>query len=159
MLADPEMPVWTAPVQPLAVVKPSSLGLGKNNVGIYVSDVSGPVANARVCLSKDDEDYEVGVTDAAGNVSLPMTVESGGNVRIVVTALNHGRYDTNIPVTTAAAPYVVFSDGTVDDDATGGTSGNADGVIDAGETIDLLAGVKNTGALTAANVTLALRTT
>jgi hypothetical protein len=158
VLADPEMPVWTAPVKPLTVVRPSSLGRGKNNVGIYVSDVSGAVANARVCLSKDDEDYEVGVTNALGNVTLPMTVESGGNVRIVVTALNHGRYDQNIPVSAASAPYVVFNGDAVDDDANGGTVGNADGVIDAGETIDLFALVKNTGATTASNVTLALRT-
>ncbi|HKW13755.1 MAG TPA: C25 family cysteine peptidase, partial [Candidatus Krumholzibacteria bacterium] len=158
MLADPEMPVWTAPVRPLTVAKPSSVGLGKTNIGIYVSDVSGPVANARVCLSKGDEDYEVGVTDATGNLTLPMTAESGGSVRIVVTALNHGRYDSNIPVTSASAPYVVFNGDAVDDDATGGTVGNADGVIDAGETIDLYALVKNTGALTASNVTLTLRT-
>jgi hypothetical protein len=158
MLADPEMPVWTAKVKPLTVTAPSSVGRGKTNIGIYVSDVSGAVANARVCLSKDDEDYEVGVTDAAGNLTLPMTVESGGNVRLVVTALNHGRYDHNIPVTGATAPYIAYNGDAVDDDANLGTVGNADGVIDAGETVDFYALVKNTGAGTANNVTLTLRT-
>ena len=157
MLADPEMPVWTTPVKPLSVTRPASVGLGKTNVGVYVSDVSGPVAGARVCLSKDDEDYEVGTTDASGNVSLPMTVESGGNVRIVVTALNHGRYDQNITVTPAAAPYVAFSGHALDDDTAGGTVGNSDAEIDAGETVDFYALVKNTGSLTASNVTLVLR--
>jgi hypothetical protein len=59
VLADPEMPVWTAPVKPLNVTRPSSLGPRQEQVGIYVGDVSGPVANAHVCLSKDAEDYEV----------------------------------------------------------------------------------------------------
>jgi hypothetical protein len=159
MLADPEMPVWTAPVKPLAVTYPPSVGLGKTNVAVHVGDTSGPIAGARVCLSKGSDDYEVGTTDGAGNVSLPMTVESAGSVRIVATALNHGRFDSDILVTTAVAPYIAFNAETIDDDAIGGTAGNGDGVIDAGETIDFTAQVMNTGGFIASNVTLALRTT
>jgi hypothetical protein len=38
----------------------------------------------------------------------------------------------------------VLNTETIDDDATNGTLGNADGVIDAGETIDFTAQVRNT---------------
>jgi len=158
VLADPEMPVWTAPVQPLAVTHPSTLGVGTTSVLVHVSDGSGAVAGARVCLSKDTDDYEVGTTDTSGNVTLPFTAKSAGGVRIVATVLNHGRFDSTIPVSAAAVPYVIFNDGTIDDDSASGTIGNGDAVIDAGETIDLTVQVKNTGALAANNVTLALRT-
>jgi hypothetical protein len=77
MLADPEMPVWTAPVVPLAVSYPPTIGMGTTNVAVHVGDAAGAISGARVCLSKGGDDYEVGTTDAAGNVSLPMTVESG----------------------------------------------------------------------------------
>jgi hypothetical protein len=159
MLADPEMEVWTAPVQPLAVSFPSAIGMGTTPVTVHVADAGGPVADATVCLSKGDEDYEVGTTDASGNVTLSMTAESAGSVRIVATARNHGRFDSTIAVSPLAAAYVSFDSETIDDDTIGGTSGNADAVIDAGETIDFTPRVRNTGGMAATNVSVSLRTT
>lgn len=159
MLADPEMEVWTAAVQPLTVSYPPSIGIGTTPVTVHVADASGAVAGATVCLSKGEEDYEVGTTDASGNVTLSLTAESAGGVRVVATALNHGRFDAFMSVSPLAAAYVSFNGEAVDDDALGGTNGNGDGVIDAGETVDLTAQVKNTGGLAAPNVTLTLRAT
>ncbi|MCK5408413.1 MAG: VCBS repeat-containing protein, partial [Candidatus Krumholzibacteria bacterium] len=45
-----------------------------------------------------------------------------------------------------------------DDDNTGGTAGNGDGAIDAGETVDLMLDMINSGASASGNVTLKLRT-
>ncbi|HET6348150.1 MAG TPA: C25 family cysteine peptidase [Candidatus Krumholzibacteria bacterium] len=157
MLADPEMPIWTEPVQALTVTYPASIGIGTTPIMVHVSDALGNVAGARVCLSKGTDDYKVGVTDASGNVTLSMTAKSAGSVRIVATALNRGRYDANITVTPSAGAYVTYDSETIDDDALAGTNGNADGVIDAGETIDFTVRVKNTGGVSASNITLALR--
>ena len=157
MLADPEMPAWTAPVQPLTVTFPPSIGMGTTPVAVHVADAGGAVEGARVCLSKGDDDYEIGFTDAAGNVTLSMTAESAGSVRVVATARNRARFDSNIAVTPLAAAYLKFDSEIVDDDAAAGTTGNADGVIDAGETLDLTARVKNSGGLSASNLSLTLR--
>jgi WD40 repeat protein len=157
VLADPEMEVWTGPVRPLVVTHPVSIGIGTTPVTVNVADALGPVSGALVCLSKGEEDYEVGTTDAAGNVTLSMTAESTGAVRVVATALNHGRYDASMLVASLAAPYVSFDADAVDDDALAGTNGNGDGVVDAGETVDLTASVRNGGAIAATNLSLTLR--
>ncbi|HEX6792138.1 MAG TPA: C25 family cysteine peptidase [Candidatus Krumholzibacteria bacterium] len=156
MLADPEMEVWTGAVLPLTVTFPASIGMGTTQVAVHVTDAGGAVAGAQVCLSKDDDDYEVGTTDASGNVTLAMTAESAGSVRIVATARNHGRFDSTIAVSQLAGAYVSFESEIIDDDATGGTVGNADTIIDAGETIDFKPRVRNSGGLAASNVTLSI---
>ena len=158
MLADPEMPLWTRPVQPMNVVYPASVGLGTAPITVSVSDGSGPVAGARVCLSKGDDDYEVGITDASGAVTLAMTVESTGGVSVVVSAPNRALHIGTIPVIASFGAYVSFAGVSVKDDSVATTSGNGDGVIDAGEVIEFTASVKNTGLAAAQNITLALGT-
>jgi len=157
ILADPEMPLWTAPVQPLSVSVPAGVGFGTSSITVHVTDAGGPVANARVCLSKGTEDYEVGTTDGNGDVTLAMTVESAGSIRVVATAFNRARTEATIPVNAAGGAWIAFADGLVEDDPVGGTSGNANGMIDAGETFDFTASVTNTGTANASNVTLTLR--
>jgi hypothetical protein len=156
ILADPEMPLWTAPVEPLIVTHPASIATGTTAITVHVGDALGPIQDARVCLSKDDDDYEVGLTNAAGNVTLTMTAESAGEVRVVATAFNRARYDAGIAVTAPATARIMFASATVDDDSSATTSGNGDGVIDAGEVVELKVAVTNTGSLGAQNVTLAL---
>jgi hypothetical protein len=157
MLGDPEMSLWTASVQPLTVSYPAAIGFGNYSIAVTVTDAGGPVENARVCLSKGDEDYEVGTTDGAGTVTLSITAESAGSVAVNVTAPNHARHIGAITVGEVPGPFVGFVDLIVDDDAVLPSSGNGDGVIDAGETVSLTAVVKNTALLDASNVTLALR--
>ncbi len=158
ILADPEMPLWTRPVEPLDVAYPAAVGLGTTPITVTVSDGSGPVANARVCLSKGVEDYEVGYTNAAGSVTLSMTAESPGSVTVVATAPNRALHIGAIPVSAGAGAYVSFAGVTVADDSTVTTSGNGDGVIDAGEVIEFTVTVRNEGSLPAQNVTLTLQT-
>ncbi len=157
ILADPEMPLYTAPVQPLTVSYPSAVGFGTYNITVNVSDSGGPLAGARVCLSKGDDDYEVGMTDGAGNVTLQMTAESAGSIAVNVTASNRARHIGAITVGSVPGPFMGFADVAIDDDAVGPSAGNGDGVIDAGETVQLTVSVKNTAQLNATNVSLVLR--
>ncbi len=158
MLADPEMPLWTAPVQDLIVTYPSSVGLGTTPVTVTVADGNGPVENARVCLSKGDDDYEVGYTDAAGSVTMSVTAKSAGAVTVVAGAPNRTLHIGTIPATASSSAYLTLAGTAVMDDSTATTSGNGDGVIDVGEVIELTPSIKNTGMTTAQNVTLSLRT-
>ncbi len=50
-----------------------------------------------------------------------------------------------------------FASLTVDDDQSGGTFGNGDGIIDAGETIDFTLELTNTGGTSSGNVTAKFR--
>ena len=159
ILADPEMQLWTAHAAPLTVSFPPAVGYGTFNITVTVSDAGGPLADARVCLSKGDDDYEVGTTDAAGHVTLQMTTESAGSIAVNVTAFNHARYIGGITVGSVPGPFIEFVDTQIDDDSTAPSAGNGDGKIDAGETVGLRVSVKNTASLNATNVSLILRAT
>ena len=157
ILACPEMMLYTDSIDLYQVAHVSSVGLGTTAIQITVTDSSGPAAGATVCLSKDDDDYAVGTTDGAGQVTLNFTAESAGQIRIVVTGRNHGRQEGSIDVIPGSGAYVSFSGLAVDDDNSGGTQGNGDGVVDGGETVDFTPEVTNSGAQASGNVTLKLR--
>ena len=157
ILADPEMTLWTAHADPLTVTYPAAIGYGNFPITVHVTDAGGPVMDARVCLSKGDEDYEVGLTDASGNVTLTMTAESAGSIAVNVTAFNHARHIGAITVGSVPGPFMNFASVAIDDDATLPSVGNGDAVIDAGETVGFIVSVKNTATNNATNVSLVLR--
>jgi hypothetical protein len=157
LLADPEMPLWTGPVSPMNVSHTSGVGLGTTPITVTVTDGVTPVDSAVVCLSKDDDDYQVGMTNSAGEVTLNFRAEEAGSIKVVVTGHNYARHEGSITVTAGAPAYVSLAGMTVDDDNTGGTSGNGDGVIDAGETVDLTLSVSNSGGAASGEIDLVLR--
>ena len=151
LLADPELPMWTGLAAPIAVTHPASVNKGANSIAVTVASGGNPVQFATVCLSKGEEDYAVGVTNALGQATIPFRAETNGAIDIVVTAHNVRRYDGTISVGGSAA-YVAISGMTLDDDNAGGTSGNGDGKIDGGETVDMHITVRNNGGATTTGV-------
>ncbi len=147
LLGDPEMPLWTRSVAPLAVAKPASVGKGKTAILLTVTSGGNPVDSARVCLSKGDEDYGVGTTNASGQVTLNFRAETTGLIDVVATGLNYKRYQGTITVA-GTGSYLSMHSMTIDDDNVSGTSGNGNGVIEAGETVDFAIRVRNTGTAT-----------
>lgn len=147
LLGDPTLLVWTASPLPLAVSVADTLPLGAQIVTVQVTTNGQPLPGATVCLLKADEDYAYAVTDAAGEVALPLTVKSGGVVELHVTAPNHQPYAAALPVSTAPASYLKVTDLVCRDDGTGGTFGNGDGVPNPGETVAFVCTVRNTGSL------------
>jgi len=146
LLADPEMPLFTGPVAQASVSLPSGLTTGTNPVTVTVMASGSPVDSAVVCLSKGSDDYVVGTTDASGSVTVNFRAESAGSVGVVVTGLNLARWEGSVPVTVpGGSAYVSLGTVSADDDSTVGSAGNGDGVIDAGETVDLGLSVANTG--------------
>jgi hypothetical protein len=156
-LGDPEMPLWTNQVDALTVTHVPSVGMGTTSIQVTVEVDASPVDSAMVCLTKGTDDYQYGWTNGSGQVTFDFRAESAGEIQVVVTGRNHIRYDGTITVTGESGAYVSLSGMTVDDDNTGGTSGNGDGVIDAGETVDLMLEMINSGASASGNVTLKLR--
>lgn len=69
-----------------------------------------------------------------------------------------GRLNAQKAVQTLVGPYVVYESSTIDDDSTGGSTGNGDSVLNPGETVGLTVQVRSTGTQTAEDIvgTLAL---
>lgn len=94
---------------------------------------------------KGEEGY---ATLTVGNTDFhkfSFTPRTSGTLDVTVTAHNFRPYETTIPVNANENPAVYISDLIFDDDRTGGSIGNADGQLDAGETIELAIDVKNSG--------------
>ncbi len=92
LLADPEMPLYTAQAKDIDVFHVANVGLGTSSVLVNVTSGGVPVDSAFVCLSKDNDDYQYGATNAVGNVVFDFTAESPGEITVVVTGLNLVRH-------------------------------------------------------------------
>ena len=78
---------------------------------------------------------------------LDFTTESPGSISVVTTGLNKVPKQTWIEVLPSGSAYVHYSSVglVIDDDSAGGTVGNGDGIVDAGETIDFTIELTNSG--------------
>ncbi len=154
-LGDPEMRLWTARPTGLTVAHDSSVPLGPTDLTVTVTDPAA-VDSALVCVMKDGEVYEYGYTNASGEAVISFSPETTGQISVTVTAVNHLPYEDTISVTAASGAHLTCDTVTVDDDGTVASDGNANGLPEAGETIELDVRVRNAGATTASGVTATL---
>jgi hypothetical protein len=149
------MPVWTNVPQTLLVDHPTSIQNGEINFPVTI-DPSPNGEEITVCLKKDMEDYAVQCTTGTGGpitVNFTFTPDTPGNLDVTVTAHNFIPYEAPpIPVRISSGAHLFISDKTIDDDDGGSSSGNSDGQIDAGETIELTITLENSGSQNALNV-------
>ncbi|TMQ69685.1 MAG: hypothetical protein E6K80_10910, partial [Candidatus Eisenbacteria bacterium] len=87
-----------------------------------------------------------------------MRLWTGKPRTLTVTAYDCIPYQATIPIGSATGPLLVEGTLTIDDDSFGGTSGNGDGLLDAGETVDLIVPIKNNGTVSSSSVTATLST-
>jgi hypothetical protein len=148
LMGDPGLSIWTDVPKVMNVSHPTTLNVGARQVAVRVTRASDSVAvdSALVVLWKrgSDSTWVKGLTDSQGRITLPVRVNEPGEMMLTVTKRNHKPYLFTIPCNQADQMCMV-SGYTLDDDNTGGTSGNADGVANPGETIDINACVKNFG--------------
>lgn len=104
LFGDPELPMWTQPPDgDLTVDGPDELNVGACNVTVDVFDDSGPLSDARVCFMQgewdDPEMYEIGYTDASGQVQMDLTVsDQHDTAAMTVWSRNHVLQTVEIPV-------------------------------------------------------------
>jgi hypothetical protein len=155
LLGDPELRMWTAEPQGLVVSHAASAPLGTPSVTVSVQDSAlAAVPGALVCLSDDAGTYSRGVTDGAGSVTLPITSTQTGTLDVVVTRPEFLPHESTLTLDPAAGPHLAVVAEAVDDDGSGSSSGNGDGVVDAGETIELGLTVSNGGGATATSAAI-----
>jgi len=157
LLGEPEMPVWTDNPKHLLVIKPDEVqGPGTHTITITVKDISGaepqPLEGALVCLKKDEEAYGYQFTNESGEATFSYKPESPGKILVTVTAHNFLPYEGDIRVLPTDAPYGCFDSEIIDDDNTGSSIGNGDGVVNPGETIEMPVILKNNGTAIAHSV-------
>jgi hypothetical protein len=157
-LADPAMQMFNDPVQTLQVTHPDTILAGVAAFDVTVTSEGVPQDSAVVCIWKGTEDYQVVPTDGLGVASFSFASETPGSLSVVVTGHNRGAYTGTIRAVAAPGAYLAFSGATVDDDSLGGTFGNGDGVIDAGETVDLTPQASNTGTSASQAATMTIST-
>lgn len=90
LFGDPSTPLWTEEPSELFAEYPLKIGSqGTQRFVVNVYNESGDVVeNAKVCIQKGNEAYEVGYTNTRGYVEFQVTNLSGGDLNVTVTKHN-----------------------------------------------------------------------
>jgi hypothetical protein len=152
---DPGLDLFTGPIQYMTCSIPDSLLWGENTLSLTVNETGvGPLQDAAVCLYKEGALHEVALTDAIGQVTLPLNAQSPGNVKVTITKQNFYPIVDSLNVTQADV-VVGYHDHAIDDDDSGTSSGDGDGIINPGETVEIPLVFKNFGStITASGISV-----
>lgn len=152
LLGDPGLSIWTNEVSDLTVSIDTALEVGNQIVTAYAESNMLPVLGAKVTLSMGDDVYVTGITDINGEVDFEITIVEAGTATLSATSTNKEISQVDIAVNNSGA-YLTVSSFQIIDDGSDGSIGNANGVMEAGETIAILPTVTDTGSGGAGNVT------
>ncbi len=90
---DPTMEIWTNVPNSLNVTHPDTF-IGSYPFTIHVEDINGvKIPDACVCLWKDDEVYDVDITNIEGNITFFPAATSSGTMHVTVTKHNYIPYE------------------------------------------------------------------
>jgi hypothetical protein len=159
LLGDPELRMFTATPRVLAVTAPVTFTAGDSEVTVHVETGGTPLADARVTVWMPASDYQSGLTDGAGNVTLDFHPDTLGSASVTVTAFNARPWTGSLAVVAGGDAALQAATPVIVDDATGGRDGNGDAIADAGETVDVQVPLRNAGGTAATGVTGTLSTT
>ena len=150
LMGDPGVHLWTDTPLIVTAEYPETMGVGANFVDILVVDeADNPVANLWVTLvSEDDVIFNTALTADNGVARVDLDPSFTGTVYVTVTARNvkpyEGEFDisTNGPVVNLDFDSILIAD----------NLGNADGLLNPGETVTLTMDVFNYGTEAASSV-------
>ncbi len=156
LIGDPATEIWTSEPKDLFVDFPGTVAVGASSVGLTVTGTgSVPLPDAQVTLYKAGQIQVTGYTDASGYVSLPLASHTAGSLLVTVTKHDFQPYLGSLTLGSDSV-YLDASASAVDDDGSGQSSGNGDGLVNPGETIELDVEVSNLGTGSASSVTATL---
>ena len=156
LIGDPSINLWMDTPLPLTPVVTETYDLSSDTLKVQVSRDALPLEGARVIAHKAGEDRAEGITDAAGMVLLPFHAESTGDIEISVTHRNDLPEFVAYPVGAGSGERLSVALLGVEDDSGAGVVGNADGNLDAGESLRLDLRVHNRGGSAVSNLSLDL---
>ncbi len=159
LLGDPELHVFTATPRTLSVAHPASMPVSDSTLAVNVAVGGVPLDSARVTLYRADHEYASALTDEAGNVTLAVRPDTLGAMSLTVTGFNCRPYRSSVSLVAGAYPALAQRAVRIVDNGSGGTSGNGNGIWDAGETVALYPMLRNNGGAGAASLSGTLLTT
>lgn len=158
LLGDPALDIWTKLPEDLSVSHPiMTFIMHENNFTVRVESDFEPLPDALVCIRQGEGLYATQLTDLSGKATFALIPTTPETLGISVTAHDHLPY-LGTTLARALGPWPWYSRHSVDDDESDNSSGNGDGVINQGETIELTIRLKNYGIQTAQNITAKLLT-
>ncbi|MBU0519045.1 hypothetical protein KJ564_08935, partial [bacterium] len=151
VLGDASVDLWTDIPNQLTVNYPGAVLIGQNQIEVTVS---GYPDWAMVHIYSDAEDLMF--TDYVDAGSVTFDLGSGfavpGNLEIWVTGHDCEPYNGTAQIIPPVGPYVIYNSHEVDDSVTG----NNNGQLDYGETVELSITAENVGVAAAMDVNLTL---
>ena len=160
LMGDASTHLWTKRPDILAVNHPSNIQPGTNIIEIEVMDADEiPVENAMITLLKgDDEIFISGYTDSDGIVTLHFSDSAQGEVTVTVVKQDYKPSQGSFTILESNIVLsVVETDITIVDDGSGSSSGNNDGILNPGETLEQTIPIYNAGIDTAVDITAVLK--
>ncbi len=159
LMGDPGLELWTKMPQELNVTYPAQISLGSNFMEILVrNDNNEFLEDAWVTILQGDDDiFATGFTDQDGSILLPIEALTTGNATLTVTKHDHIPFQTNIDVI-QTSNFINVHEINIDDDNSGTSAGNSDGLINPGEEIELQVSLKNFGTTQSNSVSATIST-
>jgi hypothetical protein len=146
LMGDPAVPIWKKRPWPALVAEPGTVNVGTNHLRMTVrsSGSSNPVPDALVCLWKSGQSYARGFADVNGQIDLPCTTATTGDLLLTITHDDLIAYLDTIHVVNSNA-WLALDSVLVDDDNIDSTTGDGNHIISPGETVHLSIRLRNVG--------------
>ena len=147
LMGDASLQMWTSYPEMLNVTHEYSLTKGTNFIDVNMTNSAGsPVEGVWVTIYKENEVLESGYSDNNGFVRINVPTTQVGEILVTATKQNHYPYKSSFQIYDPGPSVNVYSDYiTVNDNGTGASTGNGDGIINAGEVVELAVAVSNYG--------------
>jgi hypothetical protein len=155
LLGDPATAVWTDEPYTIQTTYQNAIPVGIPSTTVSVTCNGAPAEGYGCVIKMDDVVYGIGFTDATGTavIQFDPIISQTGNAELIVSGYNCLPQSYPIVIIPNTGAYVIFESLQIDD-----SSGNGNGIVDFGESIDLTVALKNVGTLQANNVTATLTT-
>ncbi len=155
-MGDPTMDVWVNMPLEMNVSYDDNLPFGQDYIEVNVTDDdSYPIENAWVTARKgNDEIFASGYTDNIGNIVLQFDGENAGDVDLTVTKPDYIPHLGEFTISSTGG--IAYYSMNIDDDNGGNSSGNGNGNVEPGETIELIVNLKNYDSSSYSNVSAEL---
>ncbi len=158
LMGDPSTEIWTDTPEVISADYPSSISIGTNMVTISVEDASLlPLEGAYVHIYKANETMVGGLTDATGEVSLPITATTADSLFITVSGHNL-KPVVGYALVQSSPRNVAPVSVAIDDDNSGYSQGNNNGEANPGEALEINVTLKNWGTSSANGVSATIST-
>jgi hypothetical protein len=158
LMGDPGLVVWKQIPLPLTTTYEDTIPLGANAFTIHVVDQNQqPLEDAYACLWQQNGTlYQVGYTNASGNVELNCGAAHLGSFFVTITKEGFIPHLGQTAVVTMAQALGISS-APLDDDSTGSSHGNGDGNWNPSEQVEIRPILRNLGTQQIQNIQATLQ--